>query len=108
MVRNASYFVFLVFTHQQRETAMKDPKYAAAGMGPGGSSGGPHMYADVVELLKLGSAEARLLAHAAFLQQVAQFASDIRDTNPGAYKQLSGLVDVGVGNLVAAAGQAKF
>jgi hypothetical protein len=78
----------------RKEAVMGDPKdpkviYQATGVGSGGGPK-PHLWADLVQLIELkDSARARLFVHAAFLAQITDLASDIRDQHPAAYEKLS-------------------
>jgi hypothetical protein len=74
---------------------MTDPKkiiYNTAGPGPGGGSSGPHISVDLVDLLALESPRARAFVTVAFLQQLTDYAAEIRDQNPGAYRELSNAI----------------
>jgi hypothetical protein len=72
---------------------MKDPYYVTGGPGPGGGSGGPHISVDLADLLALESPRARAFVTVAFLQQLTDYAADIRDEHPGAYRELSNAIN---------------
>jgi hypothetical protein len=86
----------------------KWPIYAA-GPGPVGGSGGPHLYADVAELIQMpDSPRARLFVEAAFLQQLTNYAFEIRDRHSTLYGDVQKAIEHIAKDLSAKALNMKF
>lgn len=83
---------------------MKDPYYVTSGPGPGGGPGGTHIYADLAEVMKIDSPQAKQFVLLATLGELASLASSIRDAHPGAYKVMSQALDAGARTLFTSFG----
>ena len=73
---------------------MTDPKYVIYGVGPGGG-GTTHRSADLAVMMQLDSPQAKQFVLLATLDELASYASSIRDTQPEAYKAASAALTVG-------------
>jgi hypothetical protein len=81
----------------------KIPPYVY-GVGTGGGPGGTHIYADLAEIMRIDSPQAKQFVLLATLAELASYASSIRDAQPAAYKLASQALDAGTRNLAAGFG----
>jgi hypothetical protein len=82
-----------------KETAMSDPKfplYTSVGTGGGG---GTHISADFSALIGNRSPQAQQFVLITILSALAEYASNIRDLNPGAFKSASAAIAAGTDKL---------
>ena len=79
-------------------------KYQVTGIGTGGGPGGTHIYADLSEIMRIDSPQAKQFVLLATLGELANYAASIRDAHPAAFKLASQALDAGTRNLATSFG----
>jgi len=79
-------------------------KYQVTGVGTGGGPGGTHIYADLAEIMRIDSPQAKQFVLLTTLRELASYAASVRDAHPAAFKLASQALDAGTRNLATGFG----